>query len=1132
MLLLKTNQLNKIVCTVSQNAELATPEWLFSFTHKMSKERVTFILPNISTHKIRYDEFEFIEGQGVGEIAFPYEGQYIYGIYEQYSGSTNLNPALAYNKVESGLALLVAGSAMTTNDYYIEFISNDEDNSNIIFAPGELNPPSPTPSITASPTQTPSQTATNTPSPTQTPSMTQTVSVSNTATQTPTVTSTPTKTPSQTPTQTPTNTPSNTPTQTQTKTPTQTPTQTRTPSQTPTQTPTNTASNTPTQTQTKTPTNTPTQTGTPTQTPTQTATPTLTTSLSNTPTQTNTQTPTPSITASPTHTPTPSITASPTNTPTPSITASQTQTQTQTPTPSVTTTATNTPTPSITASSTNTPTPSVTPSNTQTQTPTPSITATETQTPTPSVTRTPTRTPTPSVTSSQTATPTMTPTLTPFICNTWRFGVPSGCAIPTTLDYLDCYGTSQQITKNPGDSPTNFCSRTTPTYNSGCLSYTLNNLGTCIVPTQTPTTTATPSITPSQTQTQTQTPTPSITASVSVTPTLTPTPSPSPLPSSANLRFWIDASDTTTITKNVNNKVSQWNDKGPYSYNLLQSNSNNQPVYTSSTLNAQVTGLPCVSFNGLNTTGGTFMSVSGISFSDTGYTYFFVAGISRDESEGFAFSLDGPTSSPTLSSNYYLYSQNQGGGSDRIYVGADNTSWYANLEANSADTISRSSGLFLGVVTGLTNSTSQVQLNGVTLITNQTGTTTDTITSIAVGGPSGSTSQFLALSEVMEVIVYDTVLNSAQIAAVQNSLQNKWMYSQWLVTPTPTPSITASPTMTPTNSPTPSITASPTNTPTPSITASQTPSLTPSNTPSVTPSLTASPTNTPTPSVTPEPTPTVTNTPSSTATPTGTPGPSPTPTNTPSPTATNTPSPTPFSPIVYNPMVWIDFNDSSTLSLRSGQYVQSVSNKGNWTGLTGFSQTTAADQPSWSASTMGTGKSAVTISNDWLVANTFITGTTWNTFAVMKFSASTSSFSVVTAAGGGPLGGSGFWSPIVPQPASPNQRYINALDQNGSTTQHRVRFNGYSGYNTTQVCQSYISNTATTVVDYMTFNNSGTTEVILKSNLTQTGMPATYTGGTTFSIINSVGATDNVIGEIGEIIMFNKELTSTEQSNL
>lgn len=142
MILLKTNQLNKIVVTVSQNAELANPEWLFSFTHIFSKERVTMILPNISTHKVRYDEFEFVEGPNtnVGQIPFPYTGQYNYAIWEQPYGSGNLNPALAYNKVESGIALLIAQSANTTNDYYMEFISPDEDDSNIIFAPDELNP--------------------------------------------------------------------------------------------------------------------------------------------------------------------------------------------------------------------------------------------------------------------------------------------------------------------------------------------------------------------------------------------------------------------------------------------------------------------------------------------------------------------------------------------------------------------------------------------------------------------------------------------------------------------------------------------------------------------------------------------------------------------------------------------------------------------------------------------------------------------------------------------------------------------------------------------------------------------------------------------------------------------------------
>jgi hypothetical protein len=341
MILLKTNQLNKMVVTVSQNAELANPEWLFSFTHIFSKRRVTMILSNISTHRVRYDEFEFIEGPNPGQIAFPYEGQYNYGIWEQPAGSGNLDPALAYNLVESGIALLIAQSANTTNEYYMEFISPDEDDSNIIFAPDELNPPSPTPSVTASQTATPTITPSNTPTQQFTPTPTVTPS------QTPTRTETPTPTTTTTLTSTPTNTQTPTPTTTTTltATPTQTPTNTETPSNTPTNTPSITPTQTPTTTTTLTAT--PTQTTTNTPSVTQTQTPTTTTTLTATPTQTPTRTGTPTptttttLTATPTQTPTPSITASQTQTPTPSITATQTITPTRT--ASVTPTPTATP---------------------------------------------------------------------------------------------------------------------------------------------------------------------------------------------------------------------------------------------------------------------------------------------------------------------------------------------------------------------------------------------------------------------------------------------------------------------------------------------------------------------------------------------------------------------------------------------------------------------------------------------------------------------------------------------------------------------------------------------------------------------------------------------------------------------
>jgi hypothetical protein len=132
-----------------------------------------------------------------------------------------LNPAFATNVVENGDAQVIVQSAITVNSQFDSFISNNEFNSNYIFAPDEIQPlvPSPTPSVTT----------TNTPTTTQTPSVTPSVTQTNTPSITPS--ETPTNTPSVTPTETPTNTPSVTPTTTMT------PTNTNTPSITPSPTP-------------------------------------------------------------------------------------------------------------------------------------------------------------------------------------------------------------------------------------------------------------------------------------------------------------------------------------------------------------------------------------------------------------------------------------------------------------------------------------------------------------------------------------------------------------------------------------------------------------------------------------------------------------------------------------------------------------------------------------------------------------------------------------------------------------------------------------------------------------------------------------------------------------------------------
>jgi hypothetical protein len=140
MLLIKTNQENVLVVTVSQNSTIPNPEWLFSFTHIFSKQNVSFIPTNVSTSKVRYDEFLVYEGTGAGQIQFPYEGLYVYNIYQQPAGSGNLNPQYTSGIVETGQAQVIVQSANTTNDFYIEYVSNNEYNSNFIFAPDELNP--------------------------------------------------------------------------------------------------------------------------------------------------------------------------------------------------------------------------------------------------------------------------------------------------------------------------------------------------------------------------------------------------------------------------------------------------------------------------------------------------------------------------------------------------------------------------------------------------------------------------------------------------------------------------------------------------------------------------------------------------------------------------------------------------------------------------------------------------------------------------------------------------------------------------------------------------------------------------------------------------------------------------------
>ena len=365
-------------------------------------------------------------------------------------------------------------------------------------------------------------------------------------------------------------------------------------------------------------------------------------------------------------------------------------------------------------------------------------------------------------------------------------------------------------------------------------------------------------------------------------------------------------------------------------------------------------------------------------------------------------------------------------------------------------------------------------------------------------------------------------------------------------TQTPTPSITPSNTQTPTQTNTPTHTNTPTNTststqtPTPSITATQTetptqtPTETSTNTPTPTPTQTQTPTQTSTQTQTPTNTPTQTQTSTQTQTPT----------QTSTQTSTPTPTQTPF-PLGFNPMIWVDFNDTSTMTFRSGtNYLESISNKGYWTAMTGFSQNilTAQTEINTLSYFTGTAKSGATVSRSWMESNIQMTGTNWNVFVVCAYDPTTASSSPVSADNGKPYYGPApfvakeqiLWNPLTVQ--ATNGRYWTSVIEppyDTSDDYQALQVTGNTDWRTPHVLQSYISTSAATPdLTYFYINTTGYSQDLVYTRYIQ-GQPAN--GNIKLQIINQSGYTSSnqdVLGQIGEIVLFDKELTISELDQL
>lgn len=105
MILINKNTTNTVILTLSEKTTLTNAKYLFEVINDMSNEVKCFIAADISTNKLRYNEFEFIENITEdllnGTFSLTLSGFYKYNVYEQVS-STNLNPLLALNLIDKG----------------------------------------------------------------------------------------------------------------------------------------------------------------------------------------------------------------------------------------------------------------------------------------------------------------------------------------------------------------------------------------------------------------------------------------------------------------------------------------------------------------------------------------------------------------------------------------------------------------------------------------------------------------------------------------------------------------------------------------------------------------------------------------------------------------------------------------------------------------------------------------------------------------------------------------------------------------------------------------------------------------------------------------------------------------------
>jgi hypothetical protein len=248
---------------------------------------------------------------------------------------------------------------------------------------------------------------------------------------------------------------------------------------------------------------------------------------------------------------------------------------------------------------------------------------------------------------------------------------------------------------------------------------------------------------------------------------------PAPTSPVAGYKAWYDASDTGTITVSGSN-VTQWNDKSANGLNLVQGTAAKQPLSGTRTQN----GKNMIDYDGNNDVLSSNAAASAWKFltDATGSTVFVAMFCDTSSADRTMFDVSNGSVANVASYTWAINTNDTG----YLGKGTDNPSGYNWFVSGTNQTFSDNAAQCWTLVSDPTNGTAANRLKVYKNTTLDSATNTQTGTSstsnpaqpLNVGGYVNFAYSFDG--GICEILIYDSILNSTDIATNQSYLAAKW----------------------------------------------------------------------------------------------------------------------------------------------------------------------------------------------------------------------------------------------------------------------------------------------------------------------------------------------------------------------